>query len=227
MFARVPAAPQTGRAVRDVAADLFEAAIRDGLTATEAADCVVVDPDYQTARRAWDAKQRGKVSGVALPERFVSALRVLQPLIHRNLVTAASYRELRSKLRGRTQGAGVQIPCATSPTERAANPLWFLEDSELPGVVMRGMLAAHREYAVTAAFDGFARRFAQKLGDLRLLDAAAQVWVDEARRYLALLASIPGNDIPASKIPMHERVDLDARIGEHRSTMAALRDTHV
>ena len=70
-------------------------------------------------------------------------------------------------------------------------------------------------------------RFAQKLGDLRLLDAAAQVWVDEARRYLALLASIPGNDIPVSKIPMHERVDLDAHIVEHRSTMASVRDAHV
>lgn len=212
--------------LRRCASDLFEASIGDGLLPSEAADVVVQSPDYieHSEQYLWLCEKTGfrrpdrldarryfrrefwamsQDLGRAL-ERGIAAENAMMPAIRR-------IAPLPSALR-----------CSTSSAERQANRLWFLADPLLPGVVVRGMLASHLAYAMSAALHGFIYR---PRHNFHMIKAAASIWAQEAHRYLVLVASVPGSGIPAEVVPLDQRFDLSRESSEQTSLIAALTDT--
>lgn len=98
-------------------------------------------------------------------------------------------------------------------------PLWFLNEPTTPVPVARSLLAGLR-------CDVFALSACQAVVGGRAVEgwlglAIAEKWADEAREYLALFASIPGNPVPLDVVPLHKRFDLKALEENARAVSAA------
>jgi hypothetical protein len=216
----------TARAeIRALAAKLFTDAVADGLLASEALDVVVREPTYLSARdhynRVCDA------SGNAWRQRtlrgtFPMKLWLLNRSLRRLLERGLSIENISVPAIRRVQTLPPSIPASVPLAKRKENPLWFIGDPLLPDAVIRGMLASHRAYAAAAIQDGliYSRRWG-----MPIILPIAEIWVDEAKRYLALLASIPEAKVPLKDVPSEDRAELADAIAAQRSLLADLRDT--
>lgn len=214
--------------IREVAARLFTQAFGSGLSPSEAADVVLQDAEYIEARENyihWREKESPeRQTNLTAKQCFPSKLWAVSLSTGRLLEKAMRVQNAVNAICERLDSMPnpPTIPASVPLERRQSEPLWFLSDSLLPDPVIRGMLASHRAYAMMATLDGLVHQPRWNLG---LIAAAARLWVEEDKRYLALLASIPEADVPESLVPLAERFDLQQAIASQRSILADLRHT--
>lgn len=209
--------------VRDLAAQLFENAINDEFSPPEAADLVVHSESYLEARKnliAWCEKLPfPRVDNLVARKCFPSTLWLVSHKLGSTLEHAIQIKNATMRASRRLQQLPDVVRPSVSVEEMKRDPLWFLSDPELPDVVVRAMLASHRSYAMQAALDGLIHR--RRL-DLVLAKNAAALWLQASHRYLVLLASIPGTEVPAQLVPDAERFDLIEAIEKQTRLISAL-----
>jgi len=93
------------------------------------------------------------------------------------------------------------------PMESVDDPLWFVYDPSVPPEVARGLLAGLYGSIAQMAVEHLA------FGDHPARNSPVRQmlvrrWVEEQHRFLRLLASVSGNDVPLDVVPMSERLDL-------------------
>jgi hypothetical protein len=215
--------------IRNVSASLFIQAFADGLSPSEAADVVLQNADYISARENYIHWCNKESPGPR--QTNLSAKQCFPEKLWR--VSLATGRLLEKAMRLQCEVNGIcefldsmpnppTIPTSVSPERRQSEPLWFLSDPMLPDPVVRGMLASHRAYAMMATLDGLVNR---PKWNLALIAAAAKLLVDEDKRYLGLLASVPETAVPETLVPLTDRFDLQKAIAAQRSIVADLRHT--
>lgn len=209
------------RKIKDVAASTFERALEEGLLPSEAADVLLQAPEFVSAQSDLMAlsKPRRKPRSPAWalgPEWFFPLELLARPVVGDQLRRAV---DLHNALIAAISDAQENAPggsCSPDDSLRPAtwsqDPLWFLSDSQLPGAVVRGMLASHRAYAMLLALCGMRGK---PPASFHAIESAAGIWEIELRRYLLTLASLPGAKISEEIVPLEDRLDLEREFDEH------------
>lgn len=211
--------------LRELAARLFGELVAEGLTPSEAADVIVTDAGYLEGREELIKRCERiapRVPPSSAKQAFDRKLLMFDPPgLTRTLdrATRIEFFRCRELERLASVPGATRIPTSMTETQRQSDPLWFLSEPLLPGPVARGMLASHRAYAMSAALDGLVHEPRWRMA---LIVASADLWMDEAKRYLALVASLPDANVPTSLIPASDRFDFSAAINNQRSLVASL-----
>jgi hypothetical protein len=212
--------------VRDLATSLFEQALAEGLLPGEAADAVVEDREYVAARMdflAWCGKAPIPVPAVRDAKKlFPLGIWAFSPSLGKLLEKAIELENVQTRVGKRLELRPFTINTSGTPETRQRDPFWFLADPVLPNVISRGMYASHRAYAMSAAVDGFTHRPNRAWLSLK---QAAEIWMEEARRYLVLLASMPEANVPERVVPLGERVDLAREAAQQALLVSNLNQT--
>lgn len=206
-------------ALWELAANLFVATILEGMAPSEAADMIITDSTYASRRREFiewceciPYPTRGDIStNLALPELaaatsvrdLVNEAVMLVDETHRALISIRNASHAKSKVR----------------IDQQLEPFWFLSAPWLPDIMVRGMLASHRSYAMAAVFNGLLTMHGYQHP---LAATAVELWAREQRRYLVLLASLPDSNVPCQTVPLDERFNLTLEIEQHEALLEKL-----